>query len=52
MGKGSKPRPIVKSVYDSNFDEINWTKTVENGTIQEAKIIRSKIGKAKRFVYK
>ena len=24
MGKGSKPRPVVKPKYDSNWDEINW----------------------------
>jgi len=22
MGKGSKPRPVIKSVYDNNFDSI------------------------------
>jgi hypothetical protein len=25
-GKGSKPRPVNKQVYDSNYDEIDWTK--------------------------
>jgi hypothetical protein len=23
-GKGSKPRPVNKKVYNSNFDDINW----------------------------
>lgn len=23
-GKGSKPRPVKKSEYDSNYDAINW----------------------------
>ena len=23
-GKGDKPRPTKKSVYDKNYDEINW----------------------------
>lgn len=23
-GKGSKYRPVKKSVYDENFDKINW----------------------------
>ncbi len=26
MGKGSTPRPCIKSKYDANFDEINWKK--------------------------
>jgi hypothetical protein len=25
-GKGDKPRPVDKKVYDSNFDNINWNK--------------------------
>ena len=23
-GKGDKPRPVKKSTYDKNFDEIKW----------------------------
>ncbi len=23
-GKGSKPRPTNKKIYDKNFDSINW----------------------------
>jgi hypothetical protein len=23
-GKGDKPRPVNKKVYNSNFDKINW----------------------------
>jgi len=23
-GKGSKPRPVNKQIYNKNFDEINW----------------------------
>lgn len=23
-GKGDKPRPVKKSIYDKNFDDINW----------------------------
>lgn len=23
-GKGSKPRPVVKSIYDKNHDGIKW----------------------------
>lgn len=23
-GKGDKPRPTKKSVYDKNYDDINW----------------------------
>jgi hypothetical protein len=26
-GKGDKPRPVDKKVYDKNFQEINWGKT-------------------------
>ena len=25
-GKGDKPRPVDKKVYDKNFEEINWQK--------------------------
>lgn len=24
-GKGSKPRPVNKSIYDKNFDSIKWS---------------------------
>ena len=24
-GKGDKPRPVNKKVYNSNFDDINWS---------------------------
>lgn len=24
-GKGSKPRPVNKKVYNSNYDKINWS---------------------------
>jgi len=23
-GKGDKPRPVNKTVYDKNYEEINW----------------------------
>ena len=23
-GKGDKPRPVKKSLYNENFDDINW----------------------------
>lgn len=30
MSKGSKPRPVVKKVYDNNYDAIQWkTKKIE-----------------------
>ena len=25
-GKGDKPRPVDKKIYDKNFDNINWEK--------------------------
>jgi hypothetical protein len=47
-GKGSKPRPIVKSIFDSNFDEIIWKRDVET----ESQIVKIKNKKVKRFIYK
>jgi len=26
-GKGDSPRPVKKSVYDKNYDNINWGRT-------------------------
>lgn len=43
-GKGDKPRPIDKKIYDSNFDNINWNKTSsKESTTKKGKLI---------FVYK
>jgi hypothetical protein len=39
-GKGSKPRPVKKKVFDNNFNQINWS--VQN---QEVKLPISKKGK-------
>lgn len=47
-GKGSKPRPANKRKFDEHFDEIVWNK-INN---KETKIVKSPIGKAKRYVYK
>jgi|APGre2960657404_1045060.scaffolds.fasta_scaffold12787_4 hypothetical protein len=40
-GKGDKPRPIDKKVYDSNFDNINWNKL----EYREDREIKTKKGK-------
>ena len=40
-GKGSKPRPIKRKVFDNNFDQINWA-TAQN---QEIRNYTSKKGK-------
>ena len=44
-GKGDKPRPVKKKLFDSNFDNINWS------TNQGLEIRNYKIKKGKR-VYK
>lgn len=36
-GKGSKPRPVVKEVYDENFDEITWKKEEKKPSIVKGK---------------
>lgn len=40
-GKGSKPRPIIKKIYDENFDIIFSKKK----TVSKAKSITNKKGK-------
>jgi hypothetical protein len=59
MGKGSKPRPTKKIKFDSNFDEINWKKPTVFSEFDRVdrignyvKTIKTKLGTAKRFVYK
>jgi len=44
-GKGSKPRPVIKKVFDGNFDQINWS------TKQNVEIRNYKVKKGKR-IYK
>jgi len=29
MSKGSKPRPVEKSKFDKNYDQIKWKSTKE-----------------------
>lgn len=39
-GKGDKPRPIKKQIFDKNFDEIDWkknTKTSQGVEVKNAK---------------
>ena len=43
-GKGDKPRPVKKSVYNKNFDNIKWSKTTRKPT----KNVKGKLV----FVYK
>lgn len=31
-GKGDSPRPVNKTVYDSNFSKINWKNSKNNST--------------------
>jgi hypothetical protein len=52
MGKGSKPRAVNKTQYDSNFDEISWVKDIKDDAPLTNTVVKSKIGKAKRFIYK
>jgi len=44
-GKGDRPRPVKKKLFDNNFDNINWS------TKQGLEIRNYKIKKGKR-VYK
>jgi hypothetical protein len=30
-GKGDKPRPIKKQIFNKNFDEIDWNKKENKG---------------------
>jgi hypothetical protein len=45
-GKGDKPRPIDKKIFDKNFEHIEWQKKYTASIIK-----KSKGGKAS-FVYK
>lgn len=38
-GKGDKPRPVNKKVYDKNFQEINWQKTEKRKSCSKKKLI-------------
>jgi hypothetical protein len=38
-GKGDKPRPIKKQIFDKNFDEIDWSK---NEPIKDCKVFKGK----------
>jgi len=40
-GKGDRPRPVKRKVFDNNFDQINWA-TAQN---QEMRNYTSKKGK-------
>lgn len=51
-GKGSKPRSVNKKEFDKNFTDINWKKDNENTSETKVQIIKSKIGLAKRYVFK
>lgn len=33
-GKGDKPRPVKKKVYDSNYEEIGWNNKEPNNDIR------------------
>ncbi len=37
-GKGDKPRPVKKVVFDKNFEGIEWTKaSTKQGTVKKGK---------------
>jgi len=42
-GKGDKPRPVKKKIFDQNFDQVNWTKKqdleIRNYTVKKGKKI-------------
>jgi len=39
-GKGDKPRPIDKKIFDTNFDKIDWKK--KNTETTEKKTVKGK----------
>jgi hypothetical protein len=41
-GKGSKPRPITKAQFDSNFDKIDWSIIRENPKFTEKQLKKGK----------
>jgi len=32
-GKGSKPRPVNKTIYNKNYDEIKWSNKIKKNTL-------------------
>jgi hypothetical protein len=40
-GKGSKPRPMKRKVFDNNFDQINWT-AAQNQEIRNYRVKKGK----------
>ncbi len=41
-GKGDKPRPIKKEIFDKNFDEIQWQNNSKNNQVKEIKNFKGK----------
>lgn len=41
-GKGDKPRPVKKRVYDTNFDTINWVSKIPNTDIRNSTVKKGK----------
>ena len=41
-GKGDKPRPIKKEIFDKNFDEIQWQHNSKNSQAKEVKNTKGK----------
>lgn len=39
-GKGDKPRPVDKKIYDKNFEKISWNKN--NNLVLESKTKKGK----------
>jgi hypothetical protein len=41
-GKGDKPRPVKRKVFDNNFDQINWTSNQPNTEIRNYTVKKGK----------
>lgn len=41
-GKGDKPRPIKKKIFDKNFDDIDWSKNAKTNQGVEIKNTKGK----------
>lgn len=43
-GKGSKPRPVNKTIYNKNYDSINWgDKNKKNTLVNQNDSVSNKI---------
>ena len=52
-GKGDKPRPINKSKFDNNYEQISWNAETKNGSIKGNNSLDREFKRVKgKLVYK